>query len=683
MKHLLVIPIFFLGSMLLTAQNKPPVALDDHISTQAGVPVTVNVLENDFCVFGNSIKIFIAGNPGHGFHEYSDSTITYTPHSYYSGVDSITYIIQDQNSQLFSEGAKLYITVNNNGFSWLDINNWYARINVFGNHFWDFDSFRTSEIPTGSGCGTIFNSAFWIGGYDEQGSLHLAAERYRRNYFGRPAMDFRPGPVMDSLCYSFEQDTLWNRVWKLNRSSIEYHKNHWWKSGYSTPLEITNWPGNGDVNLGQSQQLAPYFDRNKDGLYDPYDGDYPLIRGDQAIFFIFNDDRDFHTSSGGRKMKIEIHGMAYGFECTENEAFHNTIFLLYKIFNRSYNTYSETYLGFYNDFDLGYPNDDYIETDVARNSLIAFNSEEIDGFGQEGSYGNYPPAQSITLLSGPPIDPDGFDNPSMGQNGTPLCSSGYNGSGFGDGIIDNERYGITGSLAFSTFYWIGFYQNPEEVYSHFAGQWRDGSHLLYGGSGHVGENGYGPACRFIFPGTSDNVNWGTGCELPNGPVDWTVETAGIEPGDFNNLLSSGPFTFKPGESFDIEVAFIYARDEENPDTRSSFNLLKNHIDYIKWNYSNDTTPCGGNFSDIKEEIPTQSYFNLYPNPANNKITINLPKNNDKISYQIYDIMGRIVLEGMINNKNEINVDISVLSDGFYLIQIKSTNHSSSLKFIKN
>ena len=151
-----------LASLFLFGQVKPPVARDDHASTQAGIQIRLNVLENDYCLPNHTIKIFMAAQTEHGFCEYTDSTISYTPYSFYAGIDSISYIIQDQDNQLFSDPARMYITVNNNGFAWLDINNWHARINAFGNHFWDFDSHISSEIPAGSGCGTIFNSTLWI-----------------------------------------------------------------------------------------------------------------------------------------------------------------------------------------------------------------------------------------------------------------------------------------------------------------------------------------------------------------------------------------------------------------------------------------------------------------------------------------------------------------------------------------
>ena len=186
----------------------------------------------------------------------------------------------------------------------------------------------------------------------------------------------------------------------MTKQEIEYHKTHWNSQGYVAPVNIVNWPGNGNTTYGQAAELAPYYDNNGDGKYNAADGDYPLIMGDEAIYAIYNDDRDVHKDSGGKKMKIEIHLMTYAFDLPDDSAFKNTIFFNYKIFNRSSRTYYNTYLGAWADLDIGYGQDDYIGCDVGRNSFIGFNGSVIDGTGQSDAYGAHPPAQSVTILGG-------------------------------------------------------------------------------------------------------------------------------------------------------------------------------------------------------------------------------------------------------------------------------------------
>jgi len=486
---------------------------------------------------------------------------------------------------------------------------------------------------------------------------------------------------MDNQHYCFEQDTLWNRVWKINRTEIDNHINNWWKSNYQPLKEIAEWPGNGDTLLGQAAQLAPFFDRNHDGKYIPKDGDYPLIKGDQAIYFIFNDDRNIHTASGGNKLGIEIHGLAYAFNCEAQAELYNTFFIDYKIFNRSTGTYYDTYLGIFTDFDLGWGQDDHLASDVPTSSLIVYNGDPEDGFDNPGSYGLHPPAQSVSLLSGPLMDADGFDNTASGPDGSPLCNEGINGEGFGDGIIDNEKYGMTGSMAFPPFYWFYFYQNPEEIYNHFLGLWRDGSSMLYGGTGMYEENAYGPSCRFIFPGISDSLFWGTGCNPPNGPANWTMQTAGIEPGDVSGMISSGPWTFFPGESVEISLAYIYARQDDPSINQTSLELLINDIQKVKSAYRNESLQCGPGPSNLNKHYSATPNIRLYPNPTEDKVHIILPPKTNQAHYQLFTAMGNLVENDKIIG-NEATIDLTKQKSGFYTIQIQTTSQTWISKIIK-
>lgn len=78
------------------------------------------------------------------------------------------------------------------------------------------------------------------------------------------------------------------------------------------------------------------------------------------------------------------------------------------------------------------------------------------------------------------------------------------------------------------------------------------------------------------------------------------------------------------------------------------------------------------------DLSNQSFFMLYPNPANDQITI---KNSEVIkSWTLLDIQGRIVLKNENAHENFSNViDISALPKGMYFITV---NNQQSQKFIK-
>lgn len=76
------------------------------------------------------------------------------------------------------------------------------------------------------------------------------------------------------------------------------------------------------------------------------------------------------------------------------------------------------------------------------------------------------------------------------------------------------------------------------------------------------------------------------------------------------------------------------------------------------------------------ESRKQYPIKVYPNPATNMLTIESNQNIDR--YIIYNLLGEKQLEGIYNN----SIDISILTQGMYLMQIESEGVFSTIKFIK-
>jgi len=670
-------------------------ARPDSFTIEPYLPVTVNLLKNDYNPHpGDSIHIYQAAGSSNFINiEKLDSTVSFTVNIYTGGQDTLTYIIRKKGQLLPMSFANIYVNINNRSFDFLDINNVKARINAFGNHFFPFKSGEHGFFaPKNSQKGTLFAGCLWIGGRDINDSLHFAGEKFRQGPTNQSVgkfMDFWAGPVTDSTEYSQAHDHLWHRVWKINRSDVEYHKFHFRDNGY-TPIEpISSWPANGNTSIGQASDLAPYIDQNKDGHYNPMDGDYPKIFGDQSVFFIYNDGRDFHSESQGTKLKVEIHGWAYAFDYPSDTALNHTFFMHYDIYNRSIQTYYNTWLGCFTDFDIGWAGDDYVGCDVERNMFFGYNGKDEDGTGQTWAYGIDPPAQSITIMAGPRMDSDGIDNPRFDQNGHQLCDPSVNGMNFGDSITDNERFGMTRFTFFNntgggfpSYMLDPFYSN--QFYDIMQGIWHDGSRIFYGGLGHLSSGGYGPDCNFMFPGESDTLNWGTDCTSPNGPKDWTEKAVMNNPGDRRGVASMGPFTFKPGDKQELDLCYTFARDLNPGGGPASVDLLRKHTDKVVNAFKNNTLPNGEPFFGIKDNNrgSTVKIF-VYPNPASNQITVelhDLPKTVATI--EISDLTGQVVLR---KNKPEnlalVTLNTSNLDNGLYFLIVKGKDFMTSAKII--
>lgn len=531
----------------------------------------------------------------------------------------------------------------------VDVNNINARVNCDASQFWDLSDFSKFEVPQGSGINSIFAAALWVGGKDPQGQLYLAATMFNTN-----GKDFWPGPVMDSASYSVVQDSLWNKVWKINKAEIDFHIANWDQPGYSIPQKFLNWPAHGNISLGQAPNLAPFFDNNSDGIYNPANGDYPAIRGDQAVYFILNDDRNAHTQSGGEKLRVEIHVMAYAFDCNIDSALWNTLFLSYKIINRSQNSYDSTYFGIWVDGDLGCFLDDRIGSDVQKSTFYFYNADMFDeNCGNVNGYGSYVPAQSVTFLKGPLADADGIDN-----NDSCKYILGVN-----DNITDNEYMGLISALPPEI-------SDPSPPLSYY--------YLLQGltGQGNTFYTQDSVPAKIAYPGDSDPQY----CATDGIPYLPYSETSPF-PGDRRGIGASGPFTFKPGDIQELDIAFVFGRDYSDTNSQAGIAVMQQRIDTIRSMFFKDSTTCGSKFSFAATQIFTaKNKLLVFPNPAREQITVtgcySLPA-----TVELLEITGKKVMEQTLKNNTEV-IDTKNLSQGFYLVRISTEKGNRVYKIVK-
>jgi len=95
----------------------------------------------------------------------------------------------------------------------------------------------------------------------------------------------------------------------------------------------------------------------------------------------------------------------------------------------------------------------------------------------------------------------------------------------------------------------------------------------------------------------------------------------------------------------------------------------------KFEYSN---AIGEIWSDNNRELV------IAPNPAVDKLAVFIPKifNNEKILYQIVNLVGKEIEHGTITNSDSQTLDISDLESGSYIIIIKSGRNQYIARFIK-
>lgn len=508
----------------------------------------------------------------------------------------------------------------------LDINNIKANL-TNGGDFW-----RAKDFSEGSGyyvgtnsqenqVSTIFASGLWLGAIDgANGDLKVAASTYRQS-----GLDFWPGPINESTkSTDSTQCNIFNRHWKVHSATI-YKFIADEVLNDAEKAEIYDWPGKGNpfIEIGSlNQELAPFIDVDGDGIYNPDNGDYPKIKGDQAIWWIINDIGNQHTETNGEAMGLEIKKMAYAY--TNEPELNNSTFLEISITNKSDKNYSKFIFGHWTDVDLGRYNDDFVGCDTLNALGYVYNGDDNDE-SPEG-FGTKIPIQGIQLLD---VPQDYYRN-------------------------ENDLYSfITYNNDFTNF---GNPENAEDFYGYLNATWKDERTIT---KGKKGTDQNGVPTRYMYPGN---------------PIDaesWTECSSLSEPRDTRFLMTSGKYQFVSGETktWTIAAHTIPNIGGNCPDVQPLIDKAK----FTKSFFKDEV------LSDVESHLPINT-ITLHPNPTKDKLYFN---NLGSISnIEVLGIDGKIILQTNASLSKNF-VDVSNLKNGLYYLRFFNKEDIVSIsKFIK-
>ncbi|MBR9917134.1 T9SS type A sorting domain-containing protein [bacterium] len=250
----------------------------------------------------------------------------------------------------------------------------------------------------------------WISARDESNALHTSIQMLNN----KGEYDFSYGPL-DTIV-SQPDTSGWNKVWYINSSDVKYHQENYANVGYTVPESIANWPGenkSGDF----VQYLAPFADINQNNTYDPENGDYPFIKGDEAVYVICNDNSFEHKVSGGLPLGLEVHLMIY-----KTSSAPNTYFMEYYLINRLDFDYHDIQIGMFLSGACGNEEDNYALTSISHNTIGIYNGDNYD----EGGFGDQLPYVFCRFLNRELTGSIVFENTDNPINGIPQNALEYN-----------------------------------------------------------------------------------------------------------------------------------------------------------------------------------------------------------------------------------------------------------------
>ncbi len=490
-----------------------------------------------------------------------------------------------------------------------------ATFNPGGDLFVDPVTFLPGfEVPKNSGLYTIYAGQFWIGGIDSATSnLTVSAQTYRQTI-----TSWYPGP--NSIIHTGFYDS----VFFASQSQVTQHLANYQTPGYQSPQNFYSWPAMGIVPNGEPNRLAPFVDLDSDGFYNPQNGDHPRVIGSESAYMIFNDVRDTINPQGNPCcLGLDVHLFTYDLSYV-NQDLENTLFLNYKVVNRSNRNYKDIYFGLWIDPDIGNWQDDYIGCDTVSNTFFAYNADNDDEGGS--GYGSNPPAQGVVYLSHPLSAFISYDNNSDSVSGIP--------------------------------------QTDQEFYNYMSGKWKDGSNVTFGGDGKDPLN---PVTTFIYSG--------------NG---WTEEAVGNGAGDRRMLGTVGPMDLEAGDSVCLDLAMIYFRNssQSNLLNRDSLVRLAKKVQDF---YDSQTLSCFDPFPIplVMALEENGSRLEVYPNPATDRVFIRSSLGKKILGAELHDLQGKSVKNLKITEQGlDLTVDVSGIQKGLYLLQIETKEGSFVKKISK-
>lgn len=270
----------------------------------------------------------------------------------------------------------------------------------------------------------------------------------------------------------------------------------------------------------------------------PVDGSgNPKITGNEMQWCVYNDaNPTSHSNDAGltAPLGVEIQQSAFAFR--REDALGNVVFLRHKIMNKGGKTLTNMYISLWSDPDLGGASDDLVGCDIDLSLGFCYNATNGDA-----SYGSAPPAVGYDFLQGPlEFTGDNADTAKMfgqllpGYRNLPMSSF-------------NKYINGTDPHAY------------QETYNYMQGLNRDGT-------------------AYTTPSGDTTTFFNSG-----DPVAGTGDLD-ANPADRRYMLTTGPFTFRPGDSTEVYVAIIVG---QGSDRLTSITALKYFDQFAQTAYDLD------------------------------------------------------------------------------------------------
>jgi Secretion system C-terminal sorting domain len=478
----------------------------------------------------------------------------------------------------------------------------------------------------------------WLGGKDSIGNTLTAIKSY-----GNKGTDFYAGPNLqiseDSL---FKNSKAYDKIWKMTALEITAFQEDL-KDGVlnSAFPNIMAWPARNNPNslafngfqLPENVDLAPFKDVDKDGVYNPLKGDFPLVEGvsetnlPTVFYWCIYHDSGTHTYSKGKPMNVEVQQSTWIYDCKSDTILNNSMFFSYKIINKGATAIDSLLLGINTDTDFGCLNNNMVGCIPNQNTFWAYQNlaynEDCPPF-PNGK--NIKPVIAVTFLNQPMSS---------------FVATGYEVSPslLPQNILPNKSV---------------------EYYNILNGKWAKGEAITCCGVGYE-KNPTQAATQFLFPANPNSI--GAWSMQQNQTLIPSSERASVGNVSLKKLL--------PNQSQRIDMAISYHQDTTHRKVLQATDLMYRNIPALQNAYNQQfINKCVNKVSTA--QFVSLDDISIFPNPFDSQITIQ-NNNIQNIDYQLVTAQGQSLQKGKIIAGNTQTLYVDFLPKGIYFLTFKSEN----------
>jgi hypothetical protein len=279
---------------------------------------------------------------------------------------------------------------------------------------------------------------------------------------------------------------------------------------------------------------APWVDVDKDGKFTR-GTDAPNFVGDEVVWFVSNDQDSARTQNlyGSDPMGIEQQTTVWGFNRAKDLG--NMVFKKVTLINKGKNVIDSMFVSHWADAELGENHDNFIGTDTLLDMVYVYNNDEDDRV-----YPGVPPALGNVLLQGPLV-------PSSPGDSAFFLNKWH--SAYKNLKIFSSTLIINGAPVFRDPP-LRTYEGSIQIYNNMLGRLTDGSSMINPVTGRI-----------------------TTYAVAGDPVTGTGWNETLYGGSRRKILSTGPFTFAPGDTQEIVFAYVIGRGADRLDSISKIRRM--------------------------------------------------------------------------------------------------------------